>query len=65
MLLIRVAIGLSGALFISSSSALMADYVPRNMRGRVMAAIGRGTVLVGAAGGGLVDLGWGICLPFQ
>ena len=52
MLLIRVAIGLSGALFISSSSALMADYVPRNMRGRVMAAIGRGTALVGAAGGG-------------
>ncbi len=52
MLLIRVAIGLSGALFISSSSALMADYVTRNMRGRIIAAIYRGTVLMGAAGGG-------------
>jgi MFS family permease len=59
MLLIRIFIGLSGALFISSSSALMADYVPRNIRGRVMAAIGRGSVLVGAAGGGTGGPGMG------
>jgi hypothetical protein len=37
----------------------MADYIPRDMRGRVMAAIGRGSVLVGATGGGTGGPGMG------
>lgn len=48
-----------GALFMPSSTALMADYVPRDLRGRVMGAIGRGNVLVGAAVGGTGDPGIG------
>jgi MFS family permease len=59
ILIIRIIIGLSGALYISSSTALMADYVPRQMRGRIMAAIGRGSVLVGATGGGTGGPGMG------
>ena len=52
VLLVRLGAALSGALFVTSSAALMADYIPREMRGRVMAALGRGSLLVGAAGGG-------------
>ena len=36
----------------SSFSVLLADIVPGDIRGRVMAAIGRGTVRIGAASGG-------------
>ena len=35
----------------SSCSVLLADIVPRDIRGRVMAAIGRETVRMGAASG--------------
>jgi MFS family permease len=56
---IRILVGLAGALYFSSSSALMADYVPRKMRGKVMAAIGRGSVIVGAVGGGTGGPGMG------
>ena len=42
-----------------ASTALLADYVPREMRGRVMAAIGRGSVLIGATGGGTGGPGMG------
>jgi MFS family permease len=59
IIVIRIIIGISGAIYISSSTALMADYVPRHMRGRIMAAIGRGSVLVGAAGGGTGGPGMG------
>ncbi len=59
VLLIRLGVGLAGALFIPSSTALMADYVPRELRGKVMAAIGRGSILVGAAGGGTGGPGMG------
>jgi len=41
----------------------MADYIPRDMRGRVMAAIGRGSVLVGATGGGTGGPGMGYLFP--
>ena len=43
----------------------MADCVPRDIRGRVMAAFGRGTVLVGATGGGTGGPGMGflVTLP--
>jgi MFS family permease len=59
VLVIRLGVGLVGALFSPSSTALMADSIPREARGRVMAAIGRGTVMVGAAGGGTGGPGMG------
>jgi MFS family permease len=59
VLLIRLSVGLVGALFIPSSIALMADYIPRKLRGRVMAAIGRGGFFLGAAGGGTGGPGMG------
>jgi MFS family permease len=59
VLLIRLVVAVSSALFVPASSALMADYVPPETRGRVMAAIGRGSVLVGAAGGGTGGPGMG------
>jgi len=59
VLLIRLGAGLAGALFTPSSTALMADSVPRDLRGRVMAAMGRGSILVGAAGGGTGGPGMG------
>jgi len=59
VLLIRLGAGLAGALFMPSSTALMADHIPRDLRGRVMGAIGRGSVLVGATGGGTGGPGMG------
>lgn len=59
VLLIRMGVGVAGALFFPASTALMADFVPRELRGRVMAAIGRGSILVGAAGGGTGGPGMG------
>ncbi len=59
VLLIRLAVAVAGALFTPASTALMADYVPSEMRGRVMAALGRGSMLVGAAGGGTGGPGMG------
>jgi MFS family permease len=55
----------SNAFFTPACSALMADTVPRHMRGRVMAAIGRGAVMIGAASGGTGGPGMGflITLP--
>ena len=59
VLLIRLGVGLIGALSFPSGTALMADLVPRELRGRVMSAIGRGGVLVGATGGGTGGPGMG------
>ncbi len=59
VLLIRLAVAMAGALFTPASTALMADYVPSEMRGRVMAALGRGSVMVGATGGGTGGPGMG------
>ena len=59
VLLIRLGAALAGALFMPASTALIADYVPRNLRGRVMAALGRGSVLIGATGGGTGGPGMG------
>ncbi len=59
ILAIRLAVGVATVLFIPACSALMADCVPRNIRGQVMAAFGRGTVLVGATGGGTGGPGMG------
>jgi len=59
VLFIRLAVAVAGALFTPTCTALMADYVPSGMRGRVMAALGRGSVMVGAAGGGTGGPGMG------
>lgn len=56
---IRAGSALATALFMPACSALMADLVPQNRRGRVMAALGRGTALVGAASGGTGGPGLG------
>ena len=59
VLLIRLAVAVAGALFTPACTALMADYIPSEMRGRVMAALGRGSVLIGATGGGTGGPGMG------
>ena len=67
VLLIRAAIAIATAFFVTACSALMADTVSRDMRGRVMAAIGRGTVMLGAASGGTggPGLGFVITIPLM
>ena len=45
VLAIRCIVGVTAAVFSPSTSALLADTVPSAIRGRVMAAIGRGSVL--------------------
>ena len=62
VLCIRAAMAIANVLFLPASSALMADLIPRNLRGRVMAAIGRGTVLLGAASGGTGGPGMGFLI---
>ena len=59
VLVSRVLGTLAMALFIPSNSALVADTVPREMRGRVMAAIGRGSVMLLSPGGGIGGPGLG------
>jgi MFS family permease len=59
ILLIRLAMAVANAFFAPACSALMADSVPREMRGRVMAAIGKGTVMLGPASGGTGGPGMG------
>jgi len=59
VLLIRVAVAVATVIFIPACTALMADSVPREMRGRVMAAFGRGSVMLGATGGGTGGPGMG------
>jgi hypothetical protein len=49
-LLIRMAVATAKVFFIPASSALMADTVPRQSRDRVMAAFGRGSVMIRARG---------------
>ena len=51
VLLIRLALAVAFAIGIPSCSALMADIVPRDVRGRVMAALGQGGIVIGSAGG--------------
>ena len=62
VLAIRLAVGVSNVLFIPACSALMADFFPRDIRGRAMAAFGRGAVLVGATGGGTGGPGMGFLI---
>jgi MFS family permease len=62
VLLIRSAVGLTNAFFLPACSALMADMIPRDIRGRVMAALGRGTTLIGSTGGGIGGPGVGFLI---
>jgi MFS family permease len=62
VLAIRLAVGVANVFFIPACSALMADCIPRDIRGRAMAALGRGTVLVGATGGGTGGPGMGFLI---
>jgi MFS family permease len=59
VLLIRSVMGVANAFFAPASMALMADAIPRDLRGRVMAAIGRGFVQLGPASGGTGGPGTG------
>jgi len=52
VLLIRLLVAVALAMAVLGSTALMADTVPRQMRGRVMAALGHGGFMIGAVGGG-------------
>ena len=52
-------IGSITAFFSPAMGALMADMVPSEMRGRVMAAIGRGSIMIGGASGGIGGPGMG------
>jgi len=62
VLLIRLTAALINALFVPACSALMADTVPRDIRGRVMAALGQGAVMIGAAAGGTGGPGVGFLI---
>jgi MFS family permease len=62
VLCIRAVIATANVFFLPASCALMADLIPRNLRGRVMAAIGRGTVMLGAASGGTGGPGMGFLI---
>jgi MFS family permease len=59
VLLIRLGAAVAVSLYVPATSALMADYVPRNMRGRIMSAVGRGSTLIGLTGGGTGGPGMG------
>ena len=58
-LAIRCAIAVAAAFFAPAMGALLADTVPSEIRGRVMAAIGRGSVSIGASAGGMGGPGTG------
>ena len=52
VMLLRGVIAVAFAIAIPACTALMADTVPRHIRGRVMSAIGQGGIMIGPAGGG-------------
>jgi MFS family permease len=62
ILLIRAAVAIANAFFMTGCAALMADMVPREIRGRVMAAIGRGAVMLAPASGGTGGPGVGFII---
>lgn len=67
VLSVRAAVAVANAFFTLACSALMADTTPRDIRGRVMGAIGRGTVMIGAASGGTggPGLGFLVTIPLM
>ena len=51
ILLVRAAIAVTSGLAVPACMALMADLIPRSLRGQMMAAIGQGGIFIGMAGG--------------
>ncbi|MBN1402717.1 MAG: MFS transporter, partial [Anaerolineae bacterium] len=64
---LRLAAAVSSAFFLPACTALLADLVPRTIRGRVMAAMGSGSVPLGFASGspGGPGLGFVVVLPLM
>ena len=62
VLLIRGAIAVASAITFPACTALMADMVPRQIRARVMAVLGQGGFMLGAAGGGTGGPGMGFLI---
>ena len=62
VLVLRCMVAVATAFFMPACSALLADVAPREIRGRVMAAIGRGTVMIGASSGGTGGPGVGFLI---
>ncbi len=62
VLLIRLTLAVANTLFLPACSALVADAVPKTIRGRTMAAIGRGGAMLGAASGGTGGPGVGFLI---
>jgi MFS family permease len=60
VLLIRAAIGVAQAFFLPASAALMANALPRDVRGRAMAALGQGSVMLCPSSGGTGGPGLGL-----
>ena len=60
VLLIRAAIAIPQAFFLPASAALMADALPRDVRGRAMAVLGQGSVLLCPSSGGTGGPGLGL-----
>jgi MFS family permease len=58
--LVRCALALITAFFGPACAALVADIIPRDIRGRAMSTIGRGSVMIGAAAGGTGGPGVGL-----
>ena len=67
VLLIRIGIAVAYAIGLPACSALMADIVPRDIRGRVMAALGHGGLKIGVTGGGVggPSVGYVATLPLM
>lgn len=60
VLCVRFVIGIASAISIPSSTALMADMIPRKIRAQVMSVLGQGGFMIGAAGGGTGGPGVGV-----
>ena len=66
VLAVRASLAISTAVLLPASSALMADLAPRDKRGQIMAALGQGSLMVGAAGSvGGPGLGLVLIIPLM
>jgi MFS family permease len=52
VLIVTLVTSIANAFLMPACQVLMADSVPRELRGRVMAAVGRGVIMITGAGGG-------------
>jgi MFS family permease len=59
---VRALVAVGNAFFMPACGALLADSVPREMRGRVMAALGRGAVMIGSSAGATGGPGLGFLI---